>query len=90
MADQVETKVLFIGGSADGKWLLVLDNMVYWKVAIPIKFKRIRDSASNSVSYDEYQRTYLYHGPTKKYSVFVATTCTKNVIELLIDGYKHR
>ena len=38
----------------------------------------------------EYVREPLGYGSLKRYSVFVATTCTENVIELLINGYKRR
>lgn len=93
MEDQLERRVLFIGGPADGRWLLVPDHMVRWRATIPTEMETLPAESQEyptPIQVVEYVREPLGYGSLKRYSVFVATTCTKNVIELLIDGYKHR
>ena len=88
MSQIKHTEVLFIGGPADGRRLLVPDDIGSWKVAADIELHAVPYMRHEPIRIVMYKREYLYYDSKKRYSVFIDISHKKNVIEALIDGYK--
>lgn len=93
MSERTESQILFIGGSADGRRLLVPDDMSYYRVIVSTELSFVidkHDVCENAFRYDVYKREPLCYGEYARYSVFVLANSNRNVIELLINGYAKR
>jgi hypothetical protein len=87
------TQVLFMGGPMDGKRLMVPDDEQHFRSPITQELVPVYKPVSTWIidKRFEYKREILCHGgehPPKYYSVFIPKDSVKNVIELLIEGYK--